>query len=1095
MNDFLAIKVVVSCTLLNFEIVKRKMLASLVRPFEQTNFIYQLTYQTMKRLLSLAMVLCLVATAAMAQVTTSAIRGKVQSTTGEEIIGATIQAVHIPTGTNYGAVTNVSGNFMLTGLRAGGPYKVTVSYVGFRTQVFEGITLQLGETFELDVKMAENSQQLGEVVVTADKTSVFNMNRMGSAQNFDSKAIQQTASISRSVFDVTKTNPLAMSTGGGTSFGGANNKYNSFQVDGAVSNDVFGLSGTGTNGGQTGANPISLEAIEEVQVVIAPFDVRKSGFTGGGINAITKSGTNDFHGSAYMFYNNENFYGKTPGKRGEDFTGSRKKLGDQSTKTYGFTVGGPIIKNKLFFFANYEKNKEKYLSSNVIGTGESALDANEVDQVINYLQTNWGTDAGGYGAINVPTENEKFLARLDWNINDQHKLMFRYSMLDAEQMKSVTSSKTAGLLLASGYNMVNKTNEFVAELNSNFDNGMNNIFRATYTRVRDHRDPNASPLSNVTIKGLTNTMGGDAPTLNFGIENYSAANALDQDIYTIEDNFTWSVGDHKVTVGTHNEFFNMANLFIAYAGGSYTYDNLSDFLNNDPSYYRYQYSREDITGTNRWMPEWGAGQIGFYGQDEWRVNDNFRLTYGVRVDVPLFFDDPMTNDTFNNSALAAQHHVATGELPSSTPLISPRVGFRWWANEDHSTLLRGGVGLFTGRIPFVWISNAFSNTGMGMAGTKLSNKDAIAAARAKGFEVNYDPNNQWIDPTAAIPTAEVDVVDHDFKFPQTLRANFAVEQQLPFGVRGTLEAMYSKTYNNILYNNINYAQDGTKNAASGDNRPMWSKVDNNFTDVILLSNTNKGYNYNVTAKLEKSFDFGLNAMVAYTYGQARSVNDGASSQAYSCWKYNYNYYNDASQEVTWSNFDVRNRIIANISYRKEYLGNFATEVSLFYQGYSGGRYSLVEPYSDANGDGYKGNDVLYLPTRDKAVAAFGAEANDYLAWLDRNSELDGYVGSYVPRNAMRKDFEHHFDFHFAQDFFINAGKRRHTLQFNFDILNIGNLFNPEWGVYGTPSNGYSVSPITLSKDGHYSFADIKKIEGVESVGSRWHAQIGVKYTF
>ncbi len=1049
----------------------------------------------MRRLFSLAMVLCLVATTAMAQVTTSAIRGKVQSTTGEEIIGATIQAVHTPTGTKYGAVTNVSGNFMLTGLRAGGPYTVKVSYVGFRTKVFEGLSLSLGQTLELDVEVSEDSQQLGEVVVTADKSSVFNMNRMGSAQNFDSKAIQQTASVSRSIFDVAKTNPLAMSSNGGTSFGGANNKYNSFQIDGAVSNDVFGLSGTGTNGGQTGANPISLEAIEEVQVVIAPFDVRKSGFTGGGINAVTKSGTNEFHGSAYMFYNNENFYGKTPGKRGEDFSGERKRLGEQSTKTYGFTAGGPIIKNKLFFFANYEKYKQEYPSSNVIGTGESALDVTEVDQVINFLQTNYNTNAGGYGAIDIPTESDKFLARFDWNVNDNHKVMFRYSHNESDKMLGVSSRFTDGKLLASGYKMVNKTDELVAELNSNFGNGMNNILRATYTRVRDHREANASPLSNVEIEGMTNVFGGDDTSLAFGIDPYSAANALDQDVFTIEDNFTWAVGDHKITVGTHNEFFQMANLFIRHAAGTYSYENLEDFLNNDPSEYEYQYSRQDIVGTDRWMPEWGAGQIGFYGQDEWRVNDNFRLNYGVRVDIPLFFDDPMTNDVFNNSELAREHGVATGEMPSSTPLISPRVGFRWWANDDHSTLLRGGVGLFTGRIPFVWISNAYSNTGLGMAATKLRDKDDIAAARLNGFTVNYNPSQQWIDPTAEIPTAEVDVLDDDFKFPQTLRANLAVEQRLPFGVRGTLEAMYSKTYNNILYTNLNYEQDGTRNAPSGDNRPTWKRVDDNFTQVILLSNTNKGYNYNVSAKLEKSFDFGLDVMAAYTYGQARSVNDGSSSQAYSCWKYNYNYYNDKSQEVTWSNFDVRNRIIANVSYRKEYLGHFATEVSLFYQGYNGGRYSLVEPYGDSNGDGRKGNDVLYLPARNKAYSAFGTEGDDYLAWLDRNSELDGFVGSYVPRNAMRKDFEHHFDFHFAQDFYMNVAGRRHTLQLNFDVLNVGNLLNHEWGVYNTPTNGYSKSPISKDRQGVYHFTDIEDLEGISSTSSRWHAQVGVKYIF
>lgn len=374
--------------------------------------------------------------AAFAQVTTSNISGHLKLTDGEEIIGATIQAVHTPTGSNYGTITNLDGNFNLQGLRSGGPYTVTISYVGYQTQRYENITLALGETYSLDVTMKESSTALGEVMVTASRTDVYNLNRMGAAENFDSKKISQTASVERSLYDVAKMNPLAVKTSGGMSIAGANNKYNSFQIDGTVNNDVFGLSGSGTNGGQTGANPISMEAIDEVQVVIAPFDVRQSGFTGGGINAVTKSGTNTFHASAYTYYNNEDFYGKTPGKEGKDFTGEREKMGSQSSKTYGATFGGPIIKNKLFLFANYERVENTYPSSYNIGSSQSKLDQGEVDQIVDHLSTlTGGYNGGGYGPQDIDKKSDKLLARLDWNINDYNKLMIRYSYLNANDFK------------------------------------------------------------------------------------------------------------------------------------------------------------------------------------------------------------------------------------------------------------------------------------------------------------------------------------------------------------------------------------------------------------------------------------------------------------------------------------------------------------------------------------------------------------------------------------------------------------------------------------------------------------------------------------
>ena len=1041
------------------------------------------------------------------QVTTSGISGKVTAE-GELLIGATVQAVHEPSGTTYGTVTNADGRYSLQGMRTGGPYTVEVSYVGFQKAVYKNITLQLGETYLLDVKLTE-SLSLDEVVVTASKAALFNSQKTGAAQNFNQSQIQATPSVSRSIFDVTKMNPLGVNTASGMSFAGSSNKYNSFQIDGITNNDVFGLSSSGTNGGQAGANPISLEAIEEIQVVIAPYDVRQGGFTGGGINAITKSGTNTFHGSAYWYYNNENFYGKTPGKDAKE----RKKLGDQSSATYGFTLGGLIVKDKLFFFANYERVKETYPSSNNIGSTESNLDVKEVDQIVNKIsQLTGGYNAGGYGPQDIDTYSNKILTRLDWNINEQNKFTVRYSFLDGRKMvfsNSVSSAK----LNDNGYFMNNKTHSLVSELNTQFTPSWSNEFRFGWTYVRDYRDPIGQPLPNITINNLINN--GD-PTkkssLELGTERNSAANALDQDIFTLEDNLIWNKGNHTITLGTHNEFFHMKNLYITNIYGSYVYNSLDDFLTvgtaNEvlPNSYEYSYSNEKITGTDRWAPVFGAAQLGFYAQDEWKVTNRFSMTYGLRLDIPLLFDKPRANEVFNSSTVATSMGLATDQMPTTKVLWSPRVGFRWSLNEDRTTLLRGGAGIFTGRVPFVWISNSFGNAGVEMVRTAYSSS---LGNYPSDFKFNIDPNKQYKDPNAKVPTSEVDVMVKNFRFPSVFRANLAVEQMLPFGIRGTLEGLYSKTLNNILYENINYQWKGETLNNGGDDRPVYEKQDNHFTQVMLLKNTSKGYTFNITTKLEKSFDFGLNAMIAYTYGQAKSLNDGNSSQAYSGWKYNATYYGDMNPELTWSMFDVRNRVIGSVSYRKEYAKHFATTVSLFYNGQTGGRYSLLD-YTDLNKDGYR-NDLMYVPTDaelEKMVftdihsnnnTVTAAEQKDALIkWIEGNGELRKSKGTHIKRNQMTLPFEHHFDFHFAQDFFVDIAGQRNTIQLNFDIINVGNLLNKKWGMYYQTNSGYDLTPLTTkigTNGATYQFYDPGEMYTNTNITSRWHAQVGLKYIF
>lgn len=658
---------------------------------------------------------------AIAQITTSGVKGLIKAN-GEDVIGATITVTHVPTGAVYRSVTNSVGRFTIQGMRAGGPYTVEISYIGYKTKEIKNVTLKLGEMSDLSTQLEEDAHALGEVVVKGKLG--LDASKTGAATSYSAKDIANMPSISHSIGDITRMNPMvSVSQSGAMSFAGVNNRYNSFQVDGAVNNDVFGLTSNGQNGGQAGSQPISTETIDQVQVSVAPFDVRQSGFTGGAINAITKSGTNTFHGSVYGNWLNKDLIGsKYTLMNGKD----SQKYDDETDYRYGVTLGGPIIKNKLFFFANYEKSNKEYPNNYGYGSEASKLGTegfNIADEVLSILK-----EKGYNASYNNPknyTKSDKAGIKLDWNINDKHKATFGWRMVNAKQLNS---NSTAGYLNASDYqyDFVSKTNTFTAELNSSFSEKINNQFQASYVSVRDHRDPKGiAPM--IQIK---NVGGG---TLCLGTERSSTANSLNQDIITFTDNLNWYVNNHTLTFGTHGEYYKFKNLFIQDNYGTYYFNNFDDFkmfangqtvaqsvdsktgkitYYNTLNQYRFCAANVAVTGDPRWAPEFAAGQIGFYAQDKFNVTPNFELTYGLRMDIPLFFDTPTENAEFNASAAKQGWNVVTNHKLSSTPMWSPRVGFRWNIEKEHNMILRGGAGIFTGRIPFVWLSNNFTNTGI-----------------------------------------------------------------------------------------------------------------------------------------------------------------------------------------------------------------------------------------------------------------------------------------------------------------------------------------------------------------------------------------------
>ena len=1084
-----------------------------------------------KRLLLLVMLLLVMTTSAMAQITTSGISGKVTSQ-GEDVIGATVTATHVPSGTVYRAVTNIDGRYTIQGMRVGGPYKVSVAYIGQKTKTFENVTLRLGETEDLSCSLQDDSKELQEVVVTG--SAGVNATKTGAATSLSSKQIADMPSITHGIADVARLNPqLTTSNNGAMSFAGTSNRYNSFMIDGAANNDVFGLAADGANGGQAGAQPVSMETIEQIQVNVAPFDVRQGGFTGGAINAITKSGTNVFHGSVYGFGNNQNLIGsKYPLADG----GYAPKYNKQQEYNAGITFGGPIIKDKLFFFANYEKTNKTYPNLYTLGAESSAVDAAKASDVLAKI-----ADLAQRQGVNYPTalstediytRSDKGGLKLDWNINETNKATLRWSIVSASQLNNAGSRKALnGSSYAYPFKSV--TNSFIAELQSRLSPSVANEARASYVRVRDKRDINGEYPS-ISV----NNVGGGS--VNLGIERSSMANRLDQDIYTLEDNLTWYKGNHTYTFGTHNELYKFTNLFIQDLFGSYTFKNYDAFKSYYDDYvagtidpaksylnqYRYGHANTDVTGDPRWEASFGAAQLSFYVQDKWDVSNNFQLTYGLRMDMPVIFDAPTANEPFNQYAETRGWNVKTNQKLSSTPLWSPRVGFRWDINHDHRFILRGGAGVFTGRIPFVWISNNYSNTGI-----QLSTYNSY---KTNGLDLLLDPNAQEANASKLKATGSqtINVYDRHFKFAQNLRFNLGFDFNV-LGINWTAEAIYSKTLNDILYQNLAYEQTGktygqvygSAGAPVEDNRPLFAKTTNGtpFANIYKLSNTSKGYTVNLSLKAEKHFNFGLDLMASYTWTRSMSVNNGGSSVAESNWRFNYTYRNSNDPELGRSAYNVPHRLQASVYYHANYGSKkeWQTTVGLIYQGRSGSPYTLYY-YGDVNEDGANGNDLFFIPT-DAQIDKMRFDETDFSAnaltkavfgegftapkltedmqrqlmkyWIGNDSYMKKHRGEFYKRYADNLAFEHHFDVHLAQKYSFKVGGQMNSLELSFDIINVGNLLNKDWG--HTHGDGFGVyySPVNYQKNGHYQFTGGYATRDYSDYYSRWRGQVGLRYTF
>ena len=1041
---------------------------------------------------------------AYAQVTTSSLSGRIVDNHGEALVGAAVIAVHGPSGTAYGAVTNADGRYTIQGMRPGGPYEVTVSLLGYEETKIPGVSLQLGETKNVSPVLSESSLYLSEAVVVAPADA----GKTGATQAINRSTIEDMPSITRGIADVARVNPFIRTNGDGAmSIAGASNKYNSFQIDGAMNNDVFGLTATGSNGGQAGTQPVSMETIEQVQVSIAPFDVRQSGFTGGSINAITKSGTNEFHGSVYGFGNNQSLIGRYTLANGN----KSAKYNEQTEYQAGVTVGGPVIKDKLFFFASFEQADKEYPNSFGAGSEQSKVDDTIAQQVVDFIKQNGGYTGALPKDLQVYTKSNKVTAKLDWNINQRNHASFRWSLVDAKQLNSVS---TATYLDATdySYDFLSKTNSFVGELNSRIGDNLNNEFRASYVRVRDKRNPLGDKFPMFQISGV----GGG--TLCLGNERSSVANRLDQDIFTLTDNLSWYLGNHTVTFGTHNEFYRFTNLFIQDMYGTYYFSTPEDLYAGKIAQYRYAHADTSVPGiTENWEPTFWFAQFGLYAQDKWAVTDNLDLTYGVRVDMPVYIDKPTENEGFTTYAKSQNWDVATNQLPATKPVFSPRLGFRYDIAGNGKYILRGGAGLFTGRVPFVWISNNFSNTGVQLKTINIQRSTSDAnAALLDGMTVIYDPKGQG--PNEALVSTDggsqvINVVDKDYKVPQNARLDLGFDFNV-LGIDWTVEGIYTKTISDIAYSNMAYDLDGDKTVASAyglsfDNRPMFKRITSGtpYANIYKLYSTDKGYGYNFMVQAAKSFAFGLDVNASYTYTQSKSIFNGGSSVAQSNFAYNYHHTNPNAPELANSAYNIPHQIKVSAFYHKSY-GPWTTTIGGIYVGTSGAAYSIYY-YGDLNGDSSNGNDLIFIPTDaqvDQMTFRAGTGSNaqytpevqaaNLKQWLGSTSYLKDHRGEYYDRYADNMPFENHIDIHLGQKFSFNVGKQVHSIELTADIVNFTNLLNPKWGrSYGMGINNYS-SPISYS-GGQFQFlhpGDYDMFSYADYL-SRWKAQIGLKYTF
>ncbi len=1061
-----------------------------------------------------------------AQVTTATLSGIVMDPKGAPLDAATVTVEFPDAGIKQSLITKSDGRFTVPNLRVGGPYKVTVDHVSFQQAITENIFLELGQNNSVEFVMKEKSQELATVTI-ASRSSVFDNKRTGASTNISSRLLKALPTISRSADDYLRLTPSASATFNGLSFAGRNGQYNNFSLDGAVFNNPFGLDAP-TPGGQTSAQPISLDAIDQIQVNLAPYDVTQAGFTGAGVNTVTKSGANTFYGTVYGFWRNQALTGKKVEK-------NKLVIPDLSQLQAGFSLGGAIVKNKLFYFVNFETEQRKdeassYVAQNSSNAGKantSRVLESDLQDVSSILKSRFGYETGPYQGFTLNQTNYKWLAKIDWNISSVHKLSFTYNGLDASKGKPAHPSAiqrrgpdlTTLQFRNSGYEIVNKLHSFGTELKSNFGSNYANKLRVVYTAFRDSRNPFSTPFPAITITK------NDVAYIIAGHEPFSIHNTLSQNAFQVTDNFNIFLKNHSLTIGGSFESFKFANSFnlVAYGPSTFNTIDIQTFKDSVPVGGNVVFGAYPLdvdvntaktrAAANAWtLARLTVGQISAYIQDEWAVSNKFRLTYGIRMDVPQYFKasysdpnfDPNTgaflgtyttgsptiqnddnqvlfNADGNPVSNGAGKELDNGRFPTKKPLFSPRLGFNYDVKGDRTLQFRGGSGLFTGRFPFVWLGNQIANPYTGF----------------------------------------YNVTDRNFRWPQVWRSNLGLDFRIPFGTIFSLDGAYTKDVKAMMVRNYNLGTPGgTLNSGTGDNRNVYRAADKGTdgpfpNNTYVFTNTKVGYQFNFSFQAQQNFKNGYYLMAAYNYLVSKDPSSISAEISSDAFDRNPILNNANAAILSTSLYGNTHRIIVAASRKFEYgKGKYGTTISTFHSWNSGNRFAYVYG-GDINNDGTSSNDLLYVPTDAEIGAmnfnpaytdAFGnvqtaaAQRQAFMKFISQDEYLSSRRGKFTGKYEGETPWFDQLDLRILQDFNFNMDKKVKTVQVSIDFVNLGNLFNSKWGVRKYATTAGYFQPISVAYNNNnpvYTFDPSLTSTFTTSpdLPSRWQMQLGARYIF
>ena len=1083
-----------------------------------------------------------------AQVTTSGVQGVMVSAAG-----GTVKATHTPTGTVYTGTINSSGSFTLSNMRVGGPYTIEITKGNEKPEVYNDVYLELGQPFVLNQKSEDNvkTTEISEVVISGVRRT--STNKTGAATNVGQKQIQELPQTSRSITEFTRLTPQA----NGNSFAGRDARYNNLQIDGANFNNGFGLSSNPLPGGGT-SQPISLDAIQEISVNIAPFDVTQSGFTGAGINAVTKSGTNKFHGSLYGYYTSKELNGwKINGNVLDKVTGAKM--------TNGLTVGGPLIKNKLFFFVSGEReiatganasgaNLWKASQNGVADPANNVTRVKESDLIAvrDHLVNVWGYDPGRYQgyADNAEQTGDKFLARLDWNISDKHKFAIRYNMLKANSNAIVNGtsgpsprsswnrvSNNAMTFENGNYGFENLVSSVTAELNSTFNSKLSNKFLFTYSQIQDTRTtPNSTLFPMVDIWDGSATGGN---YISFGTELFSYLNDVINDNFSFTNNLTYNAGKHTLTGGVAFDLQKFGNSYTRMGTGYYRYKSVADFLTTGtpnevaPIMYGITYPYEGQDTYSRI----NFGLASAYIQDKINLSDRFNFTVGLRAELPMYMNDLTANPSIDNLELLDVNGNAktysSGEWPKSKVMLSPRFGFNYDVKGDRSLILRGGTGIFTGRVPFVWLTNMPTNAGVLQNTIEPGSYAAVAPwinqVRFQPQDMYYyvknpiyytDNNGNQVTPFITNPNqgapSSFALVDQDFKMPSVWRSSLGIDYKIPnTPLTFTSDFLYTKDVNAVFQFGAN-RKVATEKMLEGDRDYYANAAAYTYNNAIgansatVLTNTDvKGYSVSATAGFNLSNWHGFSGSAFYTFSEAKEVTANAGSSASSAWSGSLTTNSPNEQIRTLSNFSVPHRVVANLSY------NFKnTSIGVYYSGASQGRFSYYYG-NDVNGDGIS-NDLMLIPgdvsTMKFANIVSGGnvlftadQQRDAFAQFIKDNGLEKYAGRVLPRNGFLLPWLNRFDLRISQALFKDMVQGGDKIALSLDIINFGNMLNSDWGIQDYTVSSYGAAVLSrsgsVSKDPTYTMLRegtglaTKPYRAASTTSTTWSAMLGIKYSF